>query len=98
MLWQDSLGHVHAGWETSALTGEGTNLNYWDMESGSQDVSDVVVSNGSLIGTTAIGAWDHIGKVYLVWLEDTGTSEGSDVFVAYSESVAFSVYLPMIVK
>jgi hypothetical protein len=81
-MWFDRLGQPQLAWRTP-VTNEGTNLHYWNSADGSVDVSDTQNTSGSVgLYYGIIGATSLSNQVYLVWLEESGSAEGLDVYGA----------------
>lgn len=97
MLWLDSNGDPHAAWEDNSLDGEGTNLHYWDNESGSQDLTDSPETDFDIEGKGALAVADSTGNVYIIWQEYGVLPEKNEVYAAYSLTTFTNfAYLPVI--
>lgn len=96
LLWLNGFNEVEVAWIDNSLSGEGTNLHFWNLSTGSQDVSLSDETDGDL--SYLWNAQDVIGRSYLVWVE---SSNGfSDVYGGYEDLqfTEFVVYLPIVIE
>ena len=96
MIWLDSANQVHVAWEDDGLAGERTNLHYWNMTAGSHDLTDNDNTDGDIDTnmSTAFGAADASGHVYLAWPEYFDGE--TDMFAAAMPLK--HIYLPAVLK
>ncbi|MEJ2749853.1 MAG: hypothetical protein P8183_18380, partial [Anaerolineae bacterium] len=96
MIWLDSSDQVHVAWEDNSLTGEGTNLHYWNATSGSQDLTDNDQTDQDIVPQETFGIADASGNVYLSWPE---FFDGETDLYAASKPVQYEyIYLPVVLK
>lgn len=98
MIWLDSNGQIHTAWEDNSPAGEGSNLHYWNGDTGSQDLTDNANTDGDIDSDNGnvFGAADKSGRVYLAWTEYFDGE--TDMYAAYEPVQYKYVYLPVVIK
>jgi hypothetical protein len=95
----DPDDHVHVVWVSESGTGEGEDVGYWNAAEGAVVLSDLEVTEGDVSSESLHLVQDGQGHVYVVWSEQSGTSEGYDLFGAWVPvELGTKVYLPLVVR
>ncbi|MCB0008349.1 MAG: hypothetical protein KDE04_17915, partial [Anaerolineales bacterium] len=90
-------GQVIVSWDQFDDVGERENQYLWSPPGGTRLLTDLAGTQGDSWDTVLVQ--DGQGLPYVLWIEDTGTSEGGDLFLARLRvELNRSVFLPVAVR